>query len=166
MRAVIYARYSSNNPREASIEDQVRLCEEFVVSSGWTTSGVFSDAALSGANLLRPGIQALFNECLSGKIEVVVAEELDRISRDQEDVAGLFKRFRFAGVKLVTISEGEITDLHVGLKGTMNALYLKDLADKTAVACEGGWKQVDRAAAIAMAMTWFREPRRIAAGDP
>ena len=57
-RAVIYARYSSNNQRDASIEDQVRLCEEFVVSSGWTTSGVFSDVALSGANLLRPGIQA------------------------------------------------------------------------------------------------------------
>ncbi len=130
-RAAIYARYSSNNQREASIEDQVRLCEELVVSAGWTVSGVYSDAALSGANLLRPGIQALINECLSGKIEVVVAEALDRISRDQEDVAGIFKRFCFAGVKLVTISEGEITDLHVGLKGTMNALYLKDLADKT-----------------------------------
>ena len=131
MRAVIYARYSSDNQRDASIEDQVRLCEELVVSSGWTASGVYSDAALSGANLLRPGIQALLNECLSGKIEVVVAEALDRISRDQEDMAGIFKRLCFAGVKLVTLSEGEITDLHVGLKGTMNALFLKDLADKT-----------------------------------
>src|SRR3546814_2885924 len=37
----------------------------------------------------------------------------------------------FAGVKVVTLSEGEITHLHVGLKGTMNALFLKDLADKT-----------------------------------
>ncbi len=131
MRAAIYARYSSANQREASIEDQVRLCEELVVSSGWTTSGVYSDAAMSGASLLRPGIQALLNECFSGKIEVVVAEALDRISRDQEHVAGIFKRLCFAGVKLVTLSEGEITDLHVGLKGTMNALFLKDLADKT-----------------------------------
>ena len=131
MRAAVYARYSSDNQREASIEDQVRLCDELVVSSGWTASGVYSDAALSGASLLRPGIQALLNECFSGKIEVVVAEALDRISRDQEHVAGIFKRLCFAGVKLVTLSEGEITDLHVGLKGTMNALFLKDLADKT-----------------------------------
>jgi DNA invertase Pin-like site-specific DNA recombinase len=62
---------------------------------------------------------------------VVLAEALDRISRDQEDVAGVFKRMAFAGVKIITLSEGEITHLHVGLKGTMNALFLKDLADKT-----------------------------------
>lgn len=40
-------------------------------------------------------------------------------------------RLRFAGVKLVTVAEGEISELHVSLKGTMNALFLKDLADKT-----------------------------------
>ncbi len=130
-RAAIYARYSSNNQREASIEDQVRICRERIEREGWSLIDVYSDAAISGANLLRPGIRALLNECFSGKIDVVVAEALDRISRDQEDVAGIFKRLSFAGVKLVTISEGEVTDLHVGLKGTMNALYLKDLADKT-----------------------------------
>ena len=37
----------------------------------------------------------------------------------------------FAGVRIVTLAEGEIGELHVGLKGTMNALFLKDLADKT-----------------------------------
>ena len=56
---------------------------------------------------------------------------MDRLSRDQEDIAGLFKRMAFAGVRIVTLSEGDVTHLHVGLKGTMNALFLKDLADKT-----------------------------------
>jgi hypothetical protein len=42
-----------------------------------------------------------------------------------------FKRLTFAGVNIVTLAEGDITHLHVGLKGTMNALFLKDLADKT-----------------------------------
>ncbi|MBP0650769.1 hypothetical protein J8J40_27350, partial [Mycobacterium tuberculosis] len=37
----------------------------------------------------------------------------------------------YSDVKIVTLSEGEVTHLHVGLKGTMNALFLKDLADKT-----------------------------------
>lgn len=68
---------------------------------------------------------------MHGRFKVVLAEALDRISRDQEDVAGIFKRMAFADVKIVTLSEGEITHLHVGLKGTMNALFLKDLADKT-----------------------------------
>jgi site-specific DNA recombinase len=66
-----------------------------------------------------------------GAIDVVYAEALDRISRDQEDVAGVFKRLRFADVKIITLAEGEVSELHVGLKGTMNALFLKDLADKT-----------------------------------
>src|SRR3546814_13687499 len=61
----------------------------------------------------------------------VLTESLDRVSRDQEDIAGVYKRLRFAGVKMVTLSEGEIAELQIGFKGTMGALYLKDLADKT-----------------------------------
>jgi hypothetical protein len=60
---------------------------------------------------------------------------LDRLSRDQEDVAALFKRLRFAGARIVTLAEGEVTELHVGPKGTINALFLKDLADKTRRGC-------------------------------
>src|SRR5262249_36582343 len=66
-----------------------------------------------------------------GECDVVIAEALDRLSRDQEDVASLYKSLDFAGVKIVTHAEGEINELHVGLKGTMNALFLKDLALKT-----------------------------------
>ena len=70
-------------------------------------------------------------DALDGRFDVVLAEALDRFSRDQEDTAGLFKRLTFAGVNIVTLAEGDITHLDVGLKGTMNALFLKDLADKT-----------------------------------
>jgi site-specific DNA recombinase len=70
-------------------------------------------------------------DALNGKVDVVLAEALDRFSRDQEDTAGLFKRLTFAGVNIVTLAEGDITHLHIGLKGTMNALFLKELADKT-----------------------------------
>ena len=61
----------------------------------------------------------------------MLAEALDRISRDQADVATFFKHLKFAGVPIITLAEGEISELHVGLKGTMNALFLKDLAAKT-----------------------------------
>jgi site-specific DNA recombinase len=60
-----------------------------------------------------------------------MAEALDRFSRDQEDTAGLFKRLTFAGVNIVTLAGGDITHLHIGLKGTMTALFLKELAEKT-----------------------------------
>ncbi len=131
MRAVIYARYSSDHQREASIEDQVRICKERIAREGWNLEGIYHDKALSGASLLRPGYQAMLIAAMGGQADVVVAEALDRLSRDQEDVAGLFKRLRFAGVRIVTLAEGEISELHVGLKGTMNALFLRDLAAKT-----------------------------------
>lgn len=70
-------------------------------------------------------------DALAGRFNIVLAEAIDRLSRDQEDIAGLFKRMAYGDVKLVTLSEGEVSHLHVGLKGTMNALFLKDLADKT-----------------------------------
>ena len=69
--------------------------------------------------------------------DIVVAEALDRLSRDQEDVAALYKQLRFADIKLITLAEGEVTELHVGLMGTVNALYLKDLAAKTHRGLEG-----------------------------
>ena len=131
IRAAVYARYSSEHQREASIADQVRLCEERIAREGWTRSVIFHDAGISGATLLRPGYQALLAAARAGEVDIIVAEALDRLSRDQEDVASLFKRLSFAGVRLVTLAEGDISELHVGLKGTMNALFLKDLADKT-----------------------------------
>lgn len=131
MRVALYARYSSDQQRAASIDDQVRLCREFAGRQGWTIAGEFADAAVSGASLMRPGLQALLAVAIAGGVDVVLAESLDRFSRDQEDTAGLFKRLTFAGVRIVTVSEGDIGHLHVGLKGTMNALYLHDLAQKT-----------------------------------
>ncbi len=86
---------------------------------------------------MRPGYQKLLEDARAGAFDVVLAEALDRLSRDQEDVAALYKHLTFAGVTMITLAEGEITELHVGLKGTMNALFLKDLGKKTWRGLEG-----------------------------
>jgi site-specific DNA recombinase len=131
MKVAIYARYSSEIQRDASIADQFRVCRDFAQRQGWHIEREYSDHAVSGATLLRPGFQAMMREALQKKVDIVMAEALDRFSRDQEDTAGLFKRLTFAGVNIVTLAEGDITHLHIGLKGTMNALFLKELAEKT-----------------------------------
>jgi DNA invertase Pin-like site-specific DNA recombinase len=130
-RVALYARYSSDNQRDASIEDQLRQCRDRAEREGWTVVETYSDRAISGASMVRSGVQSLLADAQGQRFDIVLSEALDRISRDQEDVAGMFKRLRFAGVGIVTLSEGEISELHVGLKGTMNALFLKDLAMKT-----------------------------------
>ena len=131
-RAVIYARYSSDLQSAASIDDQVRLCRERAQNDGFTVGEIFTDYAISGGNLSnRPGMLSLLEAARRDGFDVLIAEALDRISRDQEDIAAIYKRLSHADVRIVTLSEGEINELHVGLKGTMNALFLKDLAIKT-----------------------------------
>ncbi len=136
-RAVIYARYSSDLQSDASIEDQVRLCEALIRDRGWESVRAYSDHGISGASLMRPGYQQLLEDGRAGTFDIVVAESIDRLSRDQEHIAAFHKAMSFAGVAVVTTSEGDINELHIGLKGTMSALYLKDLADKTRRGLEG-----------------------------
>lgn len=131
MRVATYARYSSDQQRAASITDQQRLCREFAARRGWTVAAEYEDAAISGSSLMRPGMQALLQAVRDGQFDIVLAESLDRFSRDLEDTAGLFKRLAFKGVRIVTVAEGDISHLHIGVKGLMGELYLKDLADKT-----------------------------------
>lgn len=131
LRAAIYARYSTDLQSAASVEDQIRLCEEHASRQGWEVVGHHIDRGISGASLMRPGLQDMMSRAAKGAFDILLAEALDRISRDQEDIAGIYKRLGFAGIRMVTLAEGPIDELHIGLKGTMNALFLKDLAQKT-----------------------------------
>ena len=131
VKVAIYARYSSDNQRDASIADQLRVCRAFAERQGWTIARSTPTTRCPARRCCAPGFQALMRDALNRRFDVVLAESLDRFSRDQEDTAGLFKRLTFAGVNIVTLAEGDITHLHIGFKGTMNALFLKDLAEKT-----------------------------------
>ena len=131
VKVVLYARHSSDK-QWRSTGDQVRRCEAHCERSGYRVARVFRDEDLSGeAIITRPGIRALIEAAFNGEFERVVTEDLSRISRDLGDVAHLYKRLRFLDIELESVTEGVINELHIGLKGTMNALFLKDLADKT-----------------------------------
>ena len=96
-RVALYARYSSDNQREASIEDQFRICREQTKCETWKIVASHKDAGISGASMiLRPGIQALLQGAQAGQFDIVLSEALDRISRDQADVATLFKYLKSA----------------------------------------------------------------------
>src|SRR6266480_7483155 len=89
-RVALYARYSSDNQRDASIEDQLRICREKAEREKWTVVCTYKDAGISGASMiLRPGIQTLLQDAQRQQFDVVLAEALDRISRDRADVESL-----------------------------------------------------------------------------
>ncbi|MFA7429901.1 MAG: recombinase family protein [Rhodospirillaceae bacterium] len=131
MLVAIYARHSSDK-QQGSTEDQIARCLQHCQSRGYGIVGTFRDDGISGASLMnRPGFKHMMKAALAGQFERIVTEDLSRLSRDQGDIATFWKRLAFADIVLETVAEGVIGELHIGLKGTMNALYLKDLADKT-----------------------------------
>ena len=76
--------------REASIEDQLRACRLRIETEGWEVAATYTDHGLSGASRLRPGYQKLLEDARAGAFDVVIAEALHCLSRDQEDVAALY----------------------------------------------------------------------------
>lgn len=129
--AVLYARYSTAMQSKASIEDQFRLLRQRAAREGWAIVGEYADREISGSVRDRVGLIDCLADITSGTATVLMAEALDRISRDQEDMAAIYKRIRFVGARIVTLSEGEVGALHVGMGGTMSALYIEQLAQKT-----------------------------------
>lgn len=96
---------------------------------------MFADKAASGSAIAnRPGLRALLAAVERGAVSDVMAEAHDRLSRQQEDIAHIYKHLLYAGAVLKTLAEGPIDRIHIRLKGTMNELFLHDLAVKT---CRG-----------------------------
>ncbi|HMI91350.1 MAG TPA: recombinase family protein, partial [Polyangiales bacterium] len=109
-RWAIYARFSSDRQREASIGDQVRLCREFLERNGgrFRPDLVFEDRAQSGAGTDRDGFTAMMRALTARptQIDGILAEDVSRISRDIADSAAFFKELKHHGVQLVGVSDG------------------------------------------------------------
>ncbi|MCI4680511.1 recombinase family protein [Rhodoblastus acidophilus] len=131
MRAVVYARYSSDLQSEASIADQIEVCRRYAVERGWIITQTYTDAAISGASRFRPAFQQLLNDAGRKLFDIVLCEAVDRLGRRLADTADLQDRLSFHGVKLFTPSIGEVTQIHVAVMGMMAQMALKDLAEKT-----------------------------------
>ena len=132
MRVAIYARYSTDKQKPVSIAVQNENIRAFIAKQDWIEVGAYADEAITGAVIkLRPGMTALLLAVDQGEVDLILADELDRLSRSQSQTPMIFERLQFLGVQLHTIAEGEITRLHVGLKGTMNAEQLAATSRKT-----------------------------------
>ncbi len=101
--AVIYARFSCSKQREASIEDQLRVCTEWCAGHGLAVVATYSDYAVSGRTDRRPEFQRMIAN--AGEAEHVVVYMMDRFSRDVYDAPIYKKKLRDMGVKVVSATE-------------------------------------------------------------
>ena len=134
MRTVLYARFSSALQNARSIEDQVALLRDRIGREGWEEVAVFTDHAISGAAGIeegqRPGLNALLARVEAGGVDQVLAESTDRIARHQGDAFAIHERILYAGARLFTLSDGEVTDITVAFKGLMDARFRKEMGAK------------------------------------
>lgn len=87
MNVVIYARYSSHNQQETSIEGQLKVCHEFCERNNYTVIHEYIDRAISGRTDNRPDFLQMIQDSASKNFDFIVVYQLDRFSRNRYDSA-------------------------------------------------------------------------------
>jgi DNA invertase Pin-like site-specific DNA recombinase len=103
--AVIYARYSSHNQNEQSIEGQLRICYEYAKRNGYTVIGEYIDRALTGKTDSRPDFQRMIDDSAKHQFQFVIVYKLDRFARNRYDSAVYKRKLKLNGVRVLSAEE-------------------------------------------------------------
>lgn len=134
MKAVIYARYSSDNQREESIEGQLRECTAYCAKNDITILRTYIDRALSAKTDNRPDFQRMVKDSAKGLFDSVIVWKLDRFARNRYDSAHYKAQLRKYGVKVLSatenISEGPEGIILESMLEGMAEYYSAELSEK------------------------------------
>jgi DNA invertase Pin-like site-specific DNA recombinase len=140
MRCAVYARFSSDLQRETSIDDQLAAARRFADARGWAVldAHVYTDHAVSGSSLDRPGIRALLGAVAQKPIrfDVLLVDDSSRVSRNVADAVRFMENLTFASVRVIYISQNidssnEQAETLAAVHGIVDSLYLREMAKKT-----------------------------------
>ena len=145
MKLAFYGRFSSDNQRETSIDDQFRIVERWAERHEHRIVARFSDSATSGANIKQlAGLQSALDQAVTKPrpFEAITVDQLSRLSRDVGDTDAMVKRLRFFGLRIIAVSDNidtadETTKISVTVKSLVNELYLDDLRKTTKRGLDG-----------------------------
>jgi DNA invertase Pin-like site-specific DNA recombinase len=140
MRTAAYARFSSDLQRQTSLDDQIRTCREWAARHGWSWQDhhVYTDAAISGVSIEgRAGLQALLTAAYADDcpFDVILVDDSSRVSRDLADALRIIQRLKFAGIRVIYITQGidsasEAAETLIAVHGIVDSLYLREMAAK------------------------------------
>ncbi len=137
MRIALYARYSTDMQRDASIADQLRNCKRYVSDQrDWHVVSEYHDQAISGSKADRPGYQELLAAGERDEYDLIVVDEVSRLWRDQQEQWRAVNRLRFIGVDIVGVGDGIDTrregfELLLAIHGAINESERKKIAYRT-----------------------------------
>ena len=147
VRCAVYARFSGNNQRDASIDDQVRKCVNSAASKGWVIlpEHIYADRAISGKSMSpRLEFKKLMSLAMSGScpFNKILVDETSRVARNTRDALDVFSLLTFYDVHVFYVSQGidtshESAEQMITVNGMIDSLYLKNLAKETHRGIEG-----------------------------
>lgn len=105
MKVAAYARYSSDNQREESIEAQLRAIREYCERNNIQLVKIYTDEAKSATTDNRPGFLQMIHDSALGLFDAVIVHKLDRFSRDRYDSAFYKRQLKKNGVRLISVLE-------------------------------------------------------------
>jgi site-specific DNA recombinase len=144
IRVASYARYSSENQKESSITDQFRNCERRAEREGWTITARYHDKGISGSkdDTGRPGYRDVLSAAKAKAFDILLVDDLSRLTRDEGELIKTRKLLVFWGVRLIGVSDGFDTaqkghKIQASFHGIKNEMFLDELRDKTRRGLEG-----------------------------
>ena len=105
LKAVAYARFSSDNQREESIEAQVRAIKEYAERNGYALHKIYADRGISGTTDNRPEFQRMIDAAKNGAFDVVIVHKLDRFARNRADSAIYRQELSKHNIQLISVLE-------------------------------------------------------------
>ncbi len=105
MRAVIYARFSSNAQRDESVDGQLRVCKEYAEREGLTIVGEYIDRAKTGRTDDREGFQRMMRDVTKDRFDMILVWKGDRVARNRYDMAMFRSKIKKNNVTLRSVTE-------------------------------------------------------------
>ena len=103
--AVIYARYSSENQTEQSIEGQIHVCEEYAKQNQILILDTYIDRAMTGTNDNRPDFKRMISDSEKHNWNYILVYKFDRFSRNKYETAIHKRTLKDHGVKVLSATE-------------------------------------------------------------
>lgn len=133
INAVIYARFSSHNQQEQSVDGQVRYCTQYAETHNMRIIGTYVDRAMSGTNDNRPDFQKMIKDSENKQFQVVLVWKFDRFARNRYDSAFYRRALKNNGVTVTSatesVGEGSEAIILEAILDAMADAYSKQLAE-------------------------------------
>ncbi|EOU1136260.1 recombinase family protein [Clostridium perfringens] len=103
--AGIYARKSKTTEKGDSIDNQIKLCQNYLTNIGIESFKIYKDDGFSGKNTDRPAFRKLMDDCKNGSLDCIICYKLDRISRNVSDFSSLISTLEKKNIYFISVIE-------------------------------------------------------------